>query len=822
MAAARRIRALATLGAGFSRQIGLAHLLLIQPGVIDPAIAIGAALLTGAVLPFSPGPALLALGASAFLARGRLTWGLGFVLLLATGLGAWRAGRAVASFEAEREATIESLSAPVRCEARGVVIASPMLLRGSFRWYADLYDILCEEEPVPGRLRARLYDGPESLARGDHVEVVANLGIVQLFRNDGLSDPRPTAARSKILLSGGVVDAHITEPGRGPFAWIDRRRSAVRSRIFANFPSDTEAMARALVLGENDLDPDDGDAFRMSGLAHLLAVSGLHLALAVLSIVSAVEAILRRIERLAASVEVGRIAAAIGVLLAWIYADFAGGSGSVRRAATMVSAVLGARVIGRRPSGVRAFGLSAVALGAIEPLAPFDFSFALSLSATGGLLGFGPWLQNKLVAPAPRLLKKPMSAVAATISATIPCSPLLATLAPKLPAVGVFANVLAVPIGELVALPACLAHAVLGFWPSAERGAAVLASGALIVVRAIARTTASIPWLSMTVPSPTGFQTAILAILAAALALGWARDRKRRAPLFLCAMAALLITEVATVRAGSPRGKLRITSLDVGQGDATIVDFPDGRSMLIDGGGLVGSPIDTGEAVVLPVHRVRRKKRVDVAVLSHPHPDHFLGLVSALAQLEVGEFWDTGQGEAEGTWPQYHEMLSSLRERNVPIIGPDTLCGGVRHFGGAKLEVFAPCPEPLPLINANDNSFVFRISLGKFAALLTGDAEKDLEDRLVRERGDSLRADFLKVGHHGSRTSSNPAFLAAVGARDALISCGIRNRFGHPHAQAMSSLKEAGLRIFRTDRTGSLVWETDGETVKLRSFATQR
>lgn len=789
--------------------------------MVDAALAIAAGLLTGSFVPFHPGPAALALFASWLLARRRMGAGLLLVVFLSAAVACYRAGRAISAYEARRQATIEHIAAPLRCEAEGVVESSPVLLRGTLRFHAELAGLVCEGRSIPGRYRARLYDGPADLARGDRVEVIANLGVVQLFHNADLGDSRPYAARSGVLLSGGALDVRITGRGRGPPAWIDRARASVRAQILATFPSDVEPLARALVLGEDDLEPHDGDAFRKSGLAHLLAVSGTHLTFAVISVVAALTAIARRIEALSARTDVARITAAMGVLLAWVYADFAGGSGSAKRAAAMLSVVFGAQALGRKPNGARAFGASTVAIACLDPLSSFDLSFTLSLAATGGLLGLGPWLHARMVEPLPALLRKPMTAVVATLSATIPCSPLLAMLAPTLPAAGVLANVLAVPIGELVALPVCLAHAVLGFWPSAQQGAAILGSGALIAVRAIARTTASIPWLAVSVPSPTAWQAAILAVTGAALALGFARGR-RGASLLAALGAALLVAEAAAIRIGAPRGRLRITSLDVGQGDATLIDFPDGRSMLIDGGGLVGSPVDTGRAVILPVHRARRRAGIDVAVLSHPHPDHYLGLASALPELEVGELWDTGQGEAEGAGPEYHALLANLREREVPILRPDALCGRPHRFGGAQVEVLAPCPEPTPFINANDNSFVLRITFGRHAALLTGDSEHDTEARLVRTLGPTLRADLLKVGHHGSRTSSTPAFLAAVGPLDAIVSCGIRNRFGHPHGEAMASLEAAGARILRTDRLGSIVWETDGERISLSTAVRAR
>ena len=789
--------------------------------MIDAAVAIAIGLLAGSLFPLNPGPVALALGGGWLLARQRMSVGLVLIVALAASLACCRAGRAIAAFESRRQEALEHISAPLRCEAVGVVRSSPVFLRGSLRFDADLEGLQCEGRPIPGTFRTRLYDGPADLARGDRIEVVANLGIVQLLRNEGLGDPRPRAARLGALLSGGALDVRITERGRGPLAWIDRARASVRAQILTTFPRDVEALARALILGEDDLDPRDGEAFRTSGLAHLLAVSGTHLTFAVVSVVTALTAIARRIEPLAARADVARLTAAIGIVLAWVYADFAGGSGSAQRAAAMLSAVFGAKALGRQPNGVRAFGVSAVAMACADPLVAFDLSFALSLAATGGLLGLGPWLQARIVTPLPALFHKPMTAVVATLSATIPCSPLLALLAPTLPTAGVLANVLAVPIGELVALPVCLAHAVLGFWPDAQQGAAILASGALIAVRGIARTTAAVPWLAMPVPSPTPWQSALLAIVGAALALGLVRGRKGMA-LFAALGAALLVAELTAIRLGAPRDRLRITSIDVGQGDAALIDFPDGRSMLIDGGGQVGSPFDTGRAVLLPLFRARRRAEVDVAVLSHPHPDHYLGLASALPELRVGEFWDTGQGENEGAGPEYHTLLAHLRQRGVPILHPDTLCSRPWDFGGATVEVLAPCPEPIPFANANDNSFVLRITYGQHVALFVGDAEHDAEERLVRRWGRSLRADLLKVGHHGSRTSSTPGFLAAVGARDAIISCGIRNRFGHPHGETLAALEHAGARILRTDQVGSIVWESDGTRISIRVAARGR
>src|SRR5581483_10709355 len=206
--------------------------------------------------------------------------------------------------------------------------------------------------------------------------------------------------------------------------------------------------------------------------------------------------VLVRVEALAARRDVGRIAAALGALLAPVYADFAGGSGSAWRAAWMLSIGLGARALGRRPVATRSFALSLAIGAALDPLVALDVSFMLSAAATAGLLSIGQPLTRRFAPAASGLLRKAVAgSVIATVSAMIPCTPMLALLGSSLTLAGVVANVVAVPFGEVVSLPLCLVHALVP--PGAlSRGIASVASGALLVVRWLARTSASITWLS--------------------------------------------------------------------------------------------------------------------------------------------------------------------------------------------------------------------------------------------------------------------------------------------------------------------------------------
>lgn len=784
----------------------------------DPIVLLALALISGAPLALAPIPTATAAMAIAFALRARASRRALAVALIALAASGLRARAALSEASARHAAAVAVLQPPARCEGEAVVVGSPVVVgrgapakgEGQARVDVEITSARCADRPAPPHLRARLHGAPEDLARGDHLSFLADLAPIHLFHNPGLPDPRPAIARSGVTASGGAVEVRVIQRARGPAALIDRARAHVRRRIEATFHPDAAALGRALVLGENDLDPTDDAAFRESGLSHLLAVSGTHLVIAVLGFTAALRALFVRVERIAARIDAGRLAAACAVPAAWIYADFAGGSGSAVRAAAMLAAAMLARAAGRRGHGVRAFACSLAALAILDPLLLTDISFALSAGATAGLVALQPPI-NAFLHRAPAPLPKLLAPIATTVSAMLGCAPILTVLSPTLPALGILSNLLAAPLGELAALPICLAHAILPWAPLVERGAALLGSGALLGVRAVARWSAALD-ATIAVPSPTPWQLAVLSIAGAAL---WAHQGRRRLQAMIAGALFWAAFELSAQHTGAPQGLLRITVLDVGQGDSLLVDLPDGNAILIDGGGMVGSPVDLGARVIQPLLRARRRTRLSAMVLSHPHPDHFGGLVSTLPKVNVSELWDSGQGEDQGAGATYAKLLSEARSRGVLVQRPRDLCGKPRMAGGVTIEVLAPCPGYAPDAGANDNSLVIKLSYGKRAALLVGDAEHEEERGLILRYGDKLRADFLKVGHHGSRTSSTPAFLAVVRPSVAAISAGVRNRFGHPHPRTLGVLEERGIDVERTDRGGAIVWETDGEEVRV-------
>jgi competence protein ComEC len=717
------------------------------------------------------------------------------------------------------------MGASARCSGVGTLVESPILRQGKFVLTVVTSQFECDT-PIKQPPKIRIVGGPDGLGRGDEITFVGQLGPIAPAQNTELSDPIPRASVKGVLISGGALSVEKYKQGHSIFSWIDRARAHVRRRILASYAPRAEALGRALVLGENDLDPDEQLAFQKSGLSHLLAVSGTHLVFAVASLVSGLRALLLRIEWLALRVDVRRVVAPIGAVLALIYADFAGGSGSAVRAALMLTAVYAATTVGRTLRGLTALAFSILFGAIVNPVVGYDVSFLLSAAATAGLIVIGPGLVGPMERVPMRPLKWVLKALATTVSAMVFCIPLLLVLSSEITIAGLLANVVAGPVGELFALPLCLLHTIAAPIQSFERGLGLAGSGALLSVSLIAKMSASLTFAQVSIPPPTTEQFACLGIVVVAFAtnpidvtIGKEQKFKpffgRYILLFVGALA-LVGLEFAATRAGAPIGRLRITAVDVGQGDSLLVDLPDGRLMLIDGGGAVTGGPDPGQFILAPLLRARRRKKIDILVLTHPHPDHFGGFITLIPQIPVGEFWEAGEIAQEKNDGDLANIRQILHRKNTIFYHLNELCGNTRRFDRATVEVLGPCPNANPAHSANDQSLVIKFSIGRRTAILPGDAEVVEESDLIDQHGHRLRADLLKLGHHGSKSSTSEKWLYAIQPATAIASVGLRNRFGHPHHTTLERLRRHHVPIFRTDELGSIQWTTNGDTVDVQ------
>lgn len=791
----------------------------------SPAFILGFSSICGAVTALEPWLCFgLWLLFGLFFIRNRWICFLAFALYVTVGA---RVNHSLQQYVAAHASAAALLQEPLRCAFLGKVLESPTVrlqdneLTVRLLLSTDLID--CEgrqlqaEELLVGVTlqQARSPDGlVDDWGRGDLLSIVAQLAPVRGFNNQAVSSPWPRLARRGALYSGTGILGSLEQRGAGFYRRIDAFRSHVRRRIVQSYHPQAQALGRALVLGENDLNQSDYQSFQQSGLMHLLAVSGTHLVIAVVGLMSLLRAVLTRINFLSRRYDIARFVYAFGGSFSLIYADFSGGSGSARRAALMLTLISIWRVSGRKLSGINALGSSLVVGVLLWPLRGLDYSFLLSALATLGLLFIGQ--------PCFRALTRRFSlglplrwlagSVVATISSTLPCLPLLCAMSGTLTWAALVGNILAGPLGELIALPACLVHTVCALWPALESGLAALGSGALLSVRAVALWSGELDAWRFQVRYPGNAQIIwCLELLLIWFYLGhWFRWIPRS--LLLCAVLFLFWQwpRQQGLRASGLQARLSVAVLDVGQGDALLVRKGE-FTLLMDAGGYVLEQPDTGARVVSPYLRAQGISRLNVIAASHDHPDHINGLLSVVLSEEFNEFWWPGEKKPS---QKMRQILQVAESKGVKVRTARELCGDESLEQSLGLRVIWPCDAPSHL-SQNDLSLVLHIKQGERAALLTGDVEYEAEALILKAwdqlEGESYRADFLKVAHHGSHTSSTPQFLKRVRPRFAVASAGVRNRFGHPRKQTLARLKARGVTFFDTMRDGSVTWSTDGE-----------
>ncbi len=320
---------------------------------------------------------------------------------------------------------------------------------------------------------------------------------------------------------------------------------------------------------------------------------------------------------------------------------------------------------------------------------------------------------------------------------------------------------------------------------------------------------------SWRVPDPPVWLAAALAVSLILLA-ALPRRRAVRFPAGAIVLALFVLLVWHPWPAQAQAGGLELTSIDVGQGDSLLLVFPEGARMLVDGGGLLqfGKPrksnLDIGEDVVSPYLWTRGIKTLDVVVATHAHEDHIGGLPAILENFRPKELW-------VGANPP--ELLVKLAGKlGVRVL--DRRVAPPFEFSGASIEIVSP-PEDYSAVKlGNNDSLAFRVSFGARSFLLTGDMERPMEGRLLGE-GLAVHADVLKVGHHGSKTSSIPPFLDAISPEVAIVSAGYENSFGHPHPDVIKRLEARHVAILRTDLDGLVTVSTDGKRLWFDQMAWQ-
>ena len=551
-------------------------------------------------------------------------------------------------------------------------------------------------------------------------------------------------------------------------------------------------------MGERGgIDERDLEALRAAGLSHLLAVSGFNVAV--------LAGVMLALARLCGAPHRAVALACVPVLLLYLLLNR--DEASVRRAVIMGVAWLAGRALGRRPDLLVTLALSALLILVPDPAGLGDAGCLLTFAATLGLIVLSPVIGGPLVTLRPGWLRP---VIVTPVVAWLVTLPLGAVLFHRVAPGAIGANMIAGPLGA-AAFVVTLALLVCSTFSA---GLAVLLGclARLLVdgLFAAARVVDLAACLSYRRPDPSlvvvGIYLAALALLCTGPAqhAGWVR----RAALALLAASGLWI--MAPIDSRRPPPALRISILDVGQGDAALVETPGGDRLLIDAGGHARGRFDVGERVVAPALWRRGMARLTHLALTHNDADHIGGAAAIVAAMRPAQVWvppDWERWSASASLARLREALRRAGSRVRLVQRGDAIC-----LRGARIVILHPPRDWPAAASENDASLVLRAAASGRAALFMADAGRLAESALPSAL---LEADMLKVGHHGSRSSSGAGFLSHVRPRLAVISCGRDNRFGHPHPEVLQALRGARARICRTDRDGTIQIDLGVEGTRL-------
>ncbi len=764
---------------------------------------------------------------------------------------------------------------------RGRLRSDPLQLPWGERYEINLEEVETSAgvTPVAGGLRLTYYGSdaassgstPPAARAGDRIEALVRAHTIENFGDPGSFDYRGYLARQNIQLQGALRNRELLTVTDHPRLTLSERFARVRGRflrsineLFAARPEEG-ALARAMLLGDRSfVERDRVIDFQETGVYHVLVLAGLHVgALAAFFLWAGERLRLPRAPRILLT-----LTALAG------YACVVEDRPPILRAVLMATVFLSAKLIYRRMDLLNVAALSAFVILAARPSEITDASFLLSFCTifTIGAIAIPciartsepyrdaldhlsdvtrdrshppraiqfriemraaiAWLSARLPGSAsrfaPKLFTQPLRGalffwemifVAAVLQ--LGMLPALAYYFHRVTLAGPLANIpallltgIAVPIGFLM-LGASLISITLAQW---------IAKPLALILAMLER---SVRWFaawhgaSYRIPEPSAVLLSIFALLTIALAVA-VRERGKAWQVAASAIALLATAAVIATHPIPPRyaaQRLELTVLDVGQGDSLFLSFPHGRTMLVDGGGEIGtfhsggmrSGIDVGEDVVSPFLWSRGLKKIDVVALTHAHEDHLGGLPAIFENFHVGEFW-VGRDIQSA---EYRQVLASARAHGVLI--RHLKQGDSFSEDGVSGNILWPDDLSEGRSAKNDDSLVMRLTDGAESFLLAGDIERPSERRILAEDQD-VGVNFLKIAHHGSKTSTTDAFLSAAHPAFAAVSVGRDNTFGHPSPEVTERLEAAGVRVYRTDQDGAITASTDGSALSVSTF----
>jgi len=655
--------------------------------------------------------------------------------------------------------------------------------------------------PVPGALRIYADIDNSDIAPGNRVRLMARLRPPRNFATPGGFDYVRYLQRRDIIATGyteqtanlAVIADEVKE---SIINRIRRWRARLRQQILSNIDSESAPLVNALTTGDRGaITQQQRQLLAQSGLAHLFAISGLHIGL-----VAAFLYALCRYVYLA--IPIGqhkppprRILPPLLVPFLFGYMILTGSAISTLRAFIMLVAIVLLCGMARRSRPFDILLVAAFIILVADPLSLFEPSFQLSFAGAAGIALLFPLWRHRL-ADKPLYLRYPLGLLAANLSATAATMPLVLMHFHILAPAGPLLNMLAIPLVSLIIVPIILVATLCQLF-SAPLSLLLFKSAAVILSMffTFCHTIVNSDYLNAVTIYSSSVEILVPIILAATLFLLYRATEQWR--FVICGLS--IFIAISAFAFQSPR-PLTVTVLDVGQGDSTLLQFPNNKSYLVDGGGLYSDRFDIGEKVVAPALGALGIDRLEAVILTHDHPDHRKGLVYILKHFKVKEFW-CGQS-AEELHPDLEEVLNA---KKIPYRqfepGWQDLSTGTSLF---KIFTIRTVRQ-----KKNDQSLVLYAATGNDGVLLTSDLEKE-GIRMLVSSAPPGPVNLLKIPHHGSRYSNPKPLLNTYAPGLSFISVGYNNRYKHPDPTMIEQIKKSSCRIDRTDLDGSIRYLTTG------------
>ena len=748
----------------------------------------------------------------------------GAAVLALTGLGAARmaAHRTLPPHDVGKLAHEEARQVILR----GHLVEEPVALRMGMRFTVRVSEVgpSSRARPATGKVLVTVFsptstgEPTPTLSMGDYVALNGLLRTLPEKRNPADFDYgaylRREGVHARLSVQTPADAVRLEGPEAPAVRLVATSRLYVRTRIERLVPNEgARAVLSALLLGDRrTLDPDTRAQFAETGLMHVLAVSGLHVLLVGMALYGLLRPVLMRLSRRRLSWRAVETLRALVTLAALVFfMMLTGARPSVVRAVLMASVFILLTLTQRNAHTLNTLGTAALVMLLWQPAQLFDVGFQLSFAAVAAIVALHPVFARLLPArlrdSAP--LRKTFSMVLVSLAATLGTLPILLYHFGHASFAGLVLNLAAIPLTGL-ALTAGLFMLLFGSVAPLAALCGMAAEGAARLLLFTAETGAALFGWAAVHGYVRGAWTVLAMTTAVVMLAQWPRPRTRwRLGTLALAFAAVGLWTGAANRL-TPR--LDVLFFDVGQGDAALVTLPNGRRMLIDAG-VRNAYTDQGVRTLLPHLERFGIRRLDAVVISHPHSDHLGGLPALLRAVPVTRVLDNGTPHPSALLNETTHLLDSLRIAHRTLLTGDTLA----LDPSVSIQILSPDATLMLDDETNDASVVLRIVYGKTSLLFMGDAEAEAEARMVHVYGPLLASDVVKVGHHGSATSSTPAFVASVAAKGgttAVISAGRNNRFGFPDEDVVRRWERNGARVQVTAREGAVWLRSDGDHVR--------